>query len=64
MLERDVVGGVLAITVGFLLQAIALGNGQLPVVEPILVLELPATLILAGWVFRTRRWPARPVSGG
>ena len=47
-------GGVLAIFVGFLLQAAALGNGQLSVVEPILVLELPATLILAGWVFRTR----------
>ena len=47
-------GGVLAITAGFLLQAAALGNGQLSVVEPILVLELPATLILAGWVFGTR----------
>jgi drug/metabolite transporter (DMT)-like permease len=47
-------GGVLAITAGFLLQAAALGNGQLSVVEPILVLELPATLILASWVFRTR----------
>jgi drug/metabolite transporter (DMT)-like permease len=47
-------GGVLAITAGFLLQAAALGNGQLSVVEPILVLELPATLILAGCVFRTR----------
>src|ERR1700683_3468427 len=47
-------GGVLAITVGFLLQAAALSNGQLSVVEPILVLELPATLILASWVFRSR----------
>lgn len=47
-------GGVLAITVGFLLQATALGNGQLSVVEPILVLELPATLLLATRVFRTR----------
>ena len=44
-------GGVLAITVGFLLQATALGNGQLSVVEPILVLELPATLILASRIF-------------
>jgi drug/metabolite transporter (DMT)-like permease len=50
-------GGVLAITVGFLLQAVALGNGQLSVVEPILVLELPATLILAARVFRTRLGP-------
>jgi drug/metabolite transporter (DMT)-like permease len=47
-------GGVLAIFVGFLLQATALGNGQLSIVEPILVLELPATLILASRVFRTR----------
>lgn len=47
-------GGILAITVGFLLQATALGNGQLSVVEPILVLELPATLILASRIFGTR----------
>ena len=47
-------GGVLAITAGFLLQAAALGNGQLSVVEPLLVLELPATLIVASWVFRSR----------
>lgn len=47
-------GGVFAITAGFLLQAAALGNGQLSVVEPLLVLELPATLILASRVFRSR----------
>jgi drug/metabolite transporter (DMT)-like permease len=47
-------GGILAITVGFLLQAAALGSGQLSVVEPILVLELPATLLLATRVFRSR----------
>lgn len=47
-------GGVLAVTVGFLLQATALGNGELSVVEPILVLELPATLILASRVFGSR----------
>jgi drug/metabolite transporter (DMT)-like permease len=47
-------GGMLAVTVGFLLQAAALGSGQLSVVEPILVIGLPATLILASWVFRTR----------
>lgn len=47
-------GGVLAIIVGFLLQATALGSGQLSVVEPILVLELPATLLLATRVFHTR----------
>lgn len=47
-------GGILAVTAGFLLQAAALGNGQLSVVEPILVLELPFTLLLATRVFRAR----------
>ena len=47
-------GGVLAVIAGFLLQATALGSGQLSVVEPILVLELPATLILAARVFGSR----------
>jgi drug/metabolite transporter (DMT)-like permease len=49
--------GILAITVGFLLQATALGNGDLSVVEPVLVLELPFTLILASRVFRQRLGP-------
>jgi drug/metabolite transporter (DMT)-like permease len=47
-------GGILAITVGFLLQATALGTGDLAVVEPVLVLELPFTLILASWLFHQR----------
>jgi drug/metabolite transporter (DMT)-like permease len=47
-------GGILAVTAGFLLQATALGNGQLSVVEPVLVLELPATLVLASRVFGSR----------
>jgi drug/metabolite transporter (DMT)-like permease len=47
-------GGMLAVIAGFLLQAAALGNGQLSVVEPILVFELPATLILAWRVFGAR----------
>jgi len=55
-------GGILAVTVGFLLQATALGNGQLSVVEPILVLELPFTLLLATRVFgaplHRREWGA------
>jgi drug/metabolite transporter (DMT)-like permease len=46
--------GVFLVIVGFLLQATALGTGQLSAVEPVLVLELPATLILASWVFRAR----------
>ncbi len=45
-------GGILAITAGFLLQATALGTGDLATVEPVLVLELPITLILAARVFR------------
>jgi drug/metabolite transporter (DMT)-like permease len=50
-------GGILAIIAGFLLQASALGTGQLSVVEPVLVLELPFTLILASWLFRQRLGP-------
>lgn len=44
-------GGILAICVGFLLQATALGYGELATVEPILVLELPLTLYLAARIF-------------
>jgi len=52
LLHRPVwFGGILAVTVGFLFQASALGAGELSVVEPILVLELPLTLILASRVF-------------
>jgi drug/metabolite transporter (DMT)-like permease len=47
-------GGILAITAGFLLQATALGSGQLSLVEPVLVLELPFTLVLASWLLRQR----------
>jgi drug/metabolite transporter (DMT)-like permease len=47
-------GGILAVIAGFVLQASALGNGELAVVEPLLVLELPATLILASRVFGSR----------
>lgn len=47
-------GGILAVTAGFLFQAAALGGGQLSVVEPIMVLELPFTLLLAIWVFHSR----------
>ena len=46
-------GGIAAITAGFVLQASALGAGELAVVEPILVLELPLTLILAGRILHS-----------
>lgn len=44
--------GIAGVVVGFLLQAAALGAGQLSAVEPILVIELPLTLLLAARVFR------------
>jgi hypothetical protein len=47
-------GGIVALTVGFLLQASALGTGQLSLVEPVLVLELPVTLVLSSRVFGQR----------
>jgi drug/metabolite transporter (DMT)-like permease len=58
LLHRPVwFGGVLAVIVGFLLQATALGTGELAVVEPVLVLELPITLIFASRLFGSRmRW--------
>jgi drug/metabolite transporter (DMT)-like permease len=46
----------------FLLQATALGTGELAVVQPVIVLELPLTLIAAGLFFRAhlggREWLA------
>jgi drug/metabolite transporter (DMT)-like permease len=38
----------------FVLQAVALGLGQLSAVEPIITLEVPLTLLVASHVFRTR----------
>ena len=50
--------GFLAMVASFLLQATALSTGTLAAVEPVLVLELPLTLILAAWLLRHRmhRW--------
>jgi drug/metabolite transporter (DMT)-like permease len=51
LLRRPVwLAGVAGVIVGFLLQAAALDQGELSVVEPILVCELPLTLFLAAWV--------------
>jgi drug/metabolite transporter (DMT)-like permease len=47
-------GGIGALTAGFLLQASALGTGQLSLVEPVLVLELPVALVVSSRVFRQR----------
>jgi drug/metabolite transporter (DMT)-like permease len=62
-------GGILAIIAGFLLQASALASGQLATVEPILVAELPFTLILAARVFRQHMglsewWPTLVMTAG
>lgn len=46
--------GILGVIAGFLLQAVALGSGPLAVVEPILIIELPITLVLAGIIFGQR----------
>jgi drug/metabolite transporter (DMT)-like permease len=57
--------GIGALTAGFLLQASALGTGQLSLVEPVLVLELPVALVLSARVFRHRLGPAEwlPAAG-
>ncbi len=46
--------GICGVIAGFLLQAAALSSGALSVVEPILIFELPTTLLLAGIVFHRR----------
>lgn len=61
LLRRPVwFAGVLAVIAGFLFQAAALAVGELSVVEPVLVCELPLTLVLAARVFHTplhtREW--------
>src|ERR1700756_5054277 len=42
------------LTASFVLQAVALGLGPLSVVEPIITLEVPLTLLVASSVFKTR----------
>lgn len=54
--------GIIGIIAGFLLQAAALSTGALAVVEPVLIVELPLTLLLAWRVFGapidTKEWIA------
>lgn len=56
------IAGIATVAVGFLLQAGALGNGAIALVQPLLVLELPFTLLLASRVFggglTAREWQA------
>jgi drug/metabolite transporter (DMT)-like permease len=46
--------GFLGLVASFVLQAVALGLGQLSAVEPVITLEVPLTLLVASRVFRTR----------
>jgi drug/metabolite transporter (DMT)-like permease len=46
--------GISAVIVSFLLQAAALATGELAVVQPLLSLELPLTLLIASRVFHRR----------
>ncbi|HET6795180.1 MAG TPA: DMT family transporter [Acidimicrobiales bacterium] len=43
-----------AVGLGFVAQATALGHGQLSAVQPVLILELPITLVIAARVFGNR----------
>ncbi|MEZ0075957.1 DMT family transporter [Planotetraspora sp. GP83] len=52
-------GGILALTGGFVFQAAALGFGGLSLVQPLLVTELPIAMVLGAWTFR---FPVRPVT--
>ncbi|GAA0445736.1 DMT family transporter [Streptomyces olivaceiscleroticus] len=55
LLSRPVwFAGFLCVILGFVLQAAALATGSLSVVQPILVVELPVTLLLASFVFHAR----------
>ena len=45
--------GFSGMVLSFVLQAVALGLGPLSVVEPIITLEVPLTLLVGGWVFGT-----------
>lgn len=44
--------GVLAMISGFLLHGVSISRSRISLVQPLLVAELPFTLILASWVFR------------
>ena len=46
--------GFVAVVASFLLMAAALGMGRLAAVQPVVVLELPLTLLGAGWAFGSR----------
>ncbi|MEV3933120.1 MULTISPECIES: DMT family transporter [unclassified Streptomyces] len=45
-------GGIALVVVAAVCQAVALATGPIAVVQPIFVIELPATLVIAGFVMR------------
>ncbi|MCE0763640.1 DMT family transporter [Pseudonocardia kujensis] len=47
-------GGIACVIVGFLVQAVALTLAGVAVVQPLLVAELPFTVLLAAWAFGAR----------
>lgn len=49
--------GIVTVIGSFIAQALALANGQLSVVQPVIILELPMTLLVASRVFRGRLRP-------
>ncbi|MEU1125510.1 DMT family transporter [Streptomyces sp. NPDC005899] len=55
-------GGIALVILAAVCQAVALATGPIAVVQPIFVIELPATLLLAGFVMRVRT--PRPVWWG
>jgi drug/metabolite transporter (DMT)-like permease len=52
--RREWLGGIVALIAGFLFQAAALTTGGLALVQPILVTELPITMLFISWIFRIR----------
>jgi drug/metabolite transporter (DMT)-like permease len=46
--------GISGMVGSFVLQAVALGLGELSAVEPIITLEVPLTMLVASYVFQTR----------
>ncbi|MYW09478.1 hypothetical protein GT034_14100, partial [Streptomyces sp. SID2563] len=46
--------GIALVIVAAVCQAVALATGPISVVQPIFVIELPATLLLAGFMMRAR----------
>lgn len=50
--------GVLTMLTGFVLHAVSISVSRIALVQPVLIIELPFTLVLASWAFRLRI-PAR-----